>query len=448
MPKSADAPQGVASIYGLGTWAGGRPVLWVRAAAIAAVVGYGATATFHFFTGIAPVGDRVMELVTVTVSAVAFLLAPRRTALAAGLLIGVVSVELLVATLLVPDSQTISPLVFPNVVLAAGLFFGVRATLAAGGAIAVLYPLALALSGRFGGWLQHLGPVEVSRLLVVEFTIAAVTLMTTLAVRMLVRIHAEAEERRRLEIRLQHLQRLHVVGQLAGVAAHDFRNLLGIFQNTAQILSMTGDPATRAIGSDLLQTARSGQAITRQLLSLARREEPQRGPLDVARTVDGLRPLVTRLLGPRCALTLSSQGPAWAAADAGELEQVVLNLAANARDAMDGGGCVGIRVLSVPREEAERLGSKVDAPHQVLVEVRDQGKGIAPELHERIFEPFVTTKLRGEGTGLGLATVRSIADASGGAVTVESAPGAGACFRVFLPELLDVEPTPARSAQR
>jgi two-component system cell cycle sensor histidine kinase/response regulator CckA len=170
------------------------------------------------------------------------------------------------------------------------------------------------------------------------------------------------------------------------------------------------------------------------LLSVARKAESRRHVIDVARAVEEIGPLVTRLVGPTCTVSIAAAGPASAVADPSEMEQVVLNLAANARDAMDGGGTVSVRVRGVEKPEADRLGSKLQAPRQVLVEVADSGHGIAPELQEAIFEPFVTTKPRGEGTGLGLATVRSIALASGGSVSLESAPGAGAAFRIFLPE--------------
>jgi signal transduction histidine kinase len=225
-----------------------------------------------------------------------------------------------------------------------------------------------------------------------------------------------------------------VVGQLTGVAVHDFRNILAIFQNAAGILTRRADADTRELGADLLQSARSGQAIMAGLLSLARMEEPQRPIIDVARAVEELRPLATRLLGPRCRLSLVAEGPALAAADPGQIEQVVLNLAANARDAMADGGLVSIRVRSLARASAEGLGSTIEASGQVLVEVADQGVGVPAEIRERLFEPFVTTKPRGQGTGLGLASVRSIATGSSGCVVVESAPGQGATFRVFLPE--------------
>lgn len=440
MPKRAAGGPWPASICGLGAWTGGRPSLWVRVGAAVAAAGYALTATFHSLSAVAPVGDQPMEFATVLVAIGAFLLAGRRPALAAGLLIGMVALELLVATARIPGAHTVTAIVLPVVVLGSGLFFGARAALASAALAGVLYPVALAISWRDGVWPRDLPPLDASLLVVIEFAVAAAGLLTWLVMRTLVGVHAEAEERRRLEIRLQHLQRLEVVGQLASVAAHDFRNVLGIFQNAASLLSTMKDPDARSMGADLLQTARSGQGITTRLLSLARREEPRRSVVDVARTVAELRPLVTRLIGPRCALDLRAEEPATALIDPAQVEQVVLNLVANARDAMAGAGRVEVRARTLPRGDARRLGSTLEAPRQVLLEVADHGPGIPPELHAGIFEPFVTTKPRGEGSGLGLATVRSIATGASGCVALESAPRAGASFRVFLPE----EPAEAR----
>jgi two-component system cell cycle sensor histidine kinase/response regulator CckA len=158
--------------------------------------------------------------------------------------------------------------------------------------------------------------------------------------------------------------------------------------------------------------------------------------------VESVRPLAMRLLGPACWLDLVAEGPARAVADPAQVEQVVLNLVANARDATPGGGKVSVCVRVLPRAAAAVLGSTGEASSQVFIEVRDQGSGVAPELQANIFEPFVTTKPRGQGTGLGLATVRSIAVGSGGWVALQSAPGGGASFRVFLPEAAaDTAPT-------
>lgn len=423
-----------ASIYGLGAWAGARPVLWIRAGAALAALGYSISLCFHFFTGVATIGNRETELLCIVISSLAFAISWRRPVLAAALTILGVTLDLVVGVATVPDAQYIAPIVAPVVVLGSALFFGARGAIGAAGTAMVLYPMALAISGRYGALLERLPPLERSRLLIAELAFFATGLLTALATRTLVRVHAEADEVRRLEIRLQHMQRLQVVGQLTGEVAHDFRNILGVVQNAAALLATSDDGRARALGGDLLHCARSGQTITRQLLTLARREEPRRAALDVGEAVEGLRPLVTRLLGPRCTLSLHADRPATAMADAGEIEQVLLNLAANARDAMAGAGTVRVAVRRLTLGEATQHGSPIASPRQVVLEVQDHGMGIAPELHDRVFDPFVTTKARGEGTGLGLATVRAIAAASGGGVALESTPGMGATFRVFLPE--------------
>lgn len=432
-----------APVDGLGSWEGVRPVLWVRAGTAAGAISYLAHVIACAVTGSAPIGEPISEIVVVVVCTAAFLLTPRWPALAAGMACGVVAVQVLIATVAIPSSWVVSPPVLPVVVLAVGLFFGARAALGAAGAVVVAYPLVQLVAGRIGPAAGGLPPLELSRLVTVEFSVSAGGVLTWLALRALARAHAEADERRRLEVRLQNAQRLQVVGELASVAAHDFRNVLGTFQNAASLLSCHADPEVRQLGLDLLQSARSGNAIAGRLLSVARKADARRVVIDVARAVEEIGPLVSRLVGPRCTVSIDAAGPASAVADPTEMEQVVLNLAANARDAMDGAGTVSVRVRGLEKAEADRLGSTLDSPRQVLVEVADHGHGIAPELQREIFEPFVTTKPRGEGTGLGLATVRSIALASGGAVSLESAPGAGAAFRVFLPEAAPAVARPA-----
>jgi signal transduction histidine kinase len=431
-----------ARVDGLGSWEGVRPTLWVRAGTAAGAISYLGHFVACLVSGAAPIGEPISEAIVVAVCTVGFLVAPRRPALGAGMACAVVAAQVFYATIAVPSHWVVSPPVLPVVVLATGLFFGARAALGAAGACVVTYPLVLLAGGRIGPGVG-LPPLELSRMVTTEFSVAASGVLTWLALRTLARVHAESEERRQLEVRIQNAQRLQVVGELASVAAHDFRNILGAFQNAASLLSSSSDPEARELGLDLLQTARSGNDITRRLLSVARKADARREVIDVARAVEEIGPLVNRLVGPLCTVSISAEGPAAAVADPGEMEQVILNLAANARDAMDGGGTVSVRVRGVEKGEAERLGSTLEAERQVLVEVADQGHGIPPELQAQIFEPFVTTKPRGEGTGLGLATVRSIALASGGAISLESAPGAGAAFRVFLPEVERVGPVTA-----
>jgi signal transduction histidine kinase len=182
-----------------------------------------------------------------------------------------------------------------------------------------------------------------------------------------------------------------------------------------------------------VDAGRRGAALTRQLLAFARRDVRRPERLDLAEVVSGMARLLGRALGARHTLALDAAGAVPVLADRAQLEQVALNLAVNARDAMPGGGTVAVAIRLLDRDAAARLGSSLAAPRQALLEVRDTGTGMSPEIQARIFEPFFSTKPRGEGTGLGLATVHGIAAQSGGQVTVESAPGRGSTFRVFLP---------------
>jgi signal transduction histidine kinase len=436
MAEQRDSGRPVASIDGLGAWEGVRPVLWVRVGSGFAAIAYAGHLLACLVTWPIPIGDPIGEALTFVACVVAYFVAPRRPALGAALTCGSVAAEVYAASVVVPAAWVASLPVLPVVVMATGLFFGARAGLIASIAGVIVYPIVQLAAGRIGPAAGGLPPVELSRIVVFSGAVAGAGILTWLALRTLGRLHAEAEERRKLEGRIQNAQRLQVVGELAGVAAHDFRNILGVFQNAASLLAESSDPEVRQLATELLQSARSGHGITSRLLSLARKAEARRDVIDVALAVEGIRPLVSRLVGPRCELSLAAEGPASARADPGEVEQVVLNLAANARDAMVEGGLVSVSVRGLEKGEADRLGSTLDAPRQVLVEVADQGQGIPPEVRERLFEPFVTSKPRGEGTGLGLATVRSIALASGGAVAFESALGAGTKFRVFLPEAL------------
>ena len=436
MEQGGRAGRPVTSIDGLGAWASVRSTQWVRVGSGVAAVAYLGHLVVCLVTCPVPIGDPIGEALTFAACTFAFFVAPRRPALGAGISCASVAAEVFVAAAIVPSEWVASPPVLPVVVLATGLFFGARAALVAAGAGIAIYPLAMLAAGKIGPAVGGIPPHELSRMVVFSGAVAGTGLMTWFALRALARLHAEADERRALEDQLRNAQRLQVVGELAGVAAHDFRNILGVVFNAANLLESSTDPAARQLGADLLQSARSGQGINTRLLSLARQAEPHREVIDVAHAVKEIEPLATRLVGPGCKVSIDAEGPATVLADPGEVEQMVLNLAANARDAMSGGGTVSVRVRGLGKLEADRLGSTLQAARQILVEVSDHGSGIAPEMQERIFEPFVTTKPRGEGTGLGLASVKSIAVGSGGAVALQSAPGAGAAFRVFLPEVI------------
>jgi two-component system, cell cycle sensor histidine kinase and response regulator CckA len=250
----------------------------------------------------------------------------------------------------------------------------------------------------------------------------------------------DVTQRRALEEQLRHSQRMESVGQLAGGVAHDFNNLLTAVGGNASMLLEHPDPEVREMAADIQQAQQRGASLTRQLLAFARREVRAPEPVELADAAEQLRRLLERLLGERHPLQLQRTGAAWVFADRTQLEQTLLNLVTNARDALPQGGPVAVSIRRLQAHEAQALGSTLElAGSQVVLEVADQGVGMTAQVRERIFEPFFTTKPRGKGTGLGLATVHGIVVQSGGCVAVETAPGAGCKVRVFLPA---VEPPP------
>ena len=232
-------------------------------------------------------------------------------------------------------------------------------------------------------------------------------------------------EQKRLEGQLLHAQKMEAIGRLAGGIAHDFNNLLTVIHGSVAIGkgSLPADhPGRRSF--DLIEEAgRHTGHLTRQLLAFARRQVIEPRIVDLNDVISNLRTLLERLIGENVALVMiPSRDPARVRVDPGQLEQVVMNLAVNARDAMPGGG-----TLTIETRCAEALGEGV-----VLL-VRDTGVGMSDDVKSRVFEPFFTTKEFGAGTGLGLATCYGIVTQGGGQITVESSPGAGTTFRIVLP---------------
>jgi PAS domain S-box-containing protein len=245
---------------------------------------------------------------------------------------------------------------------------------------------------------------------------------------------AEAE-RARLEGELRQSQKLEALGQLAAGVAHDFNNLLTAIHGFGEILvARLGDDLLRRDADEVVAAAERGAALTRQLLAFGRRNDTTPAALDLSELVLGLESLLRRTLGEQIDLALELGGRLPAAlADRGQLEQVLLNLALNARDAMPGGGrlriatdCVGCDHHALPPHELE-------AERFVRLVVSDTGIGMSPEVQAKAFEPFFTTKDRGRGTGLGLATVWSIVSRSGGALWLDSTEGSGTTVTVLLP---------------
>ncbi len=246
-------------------------------------------------------------------------------------------------------------------------------------------------------------------------------------------------ERKRLEEQLRHSQKIEAVGQLAGGVAHDFNNLLMVIQAHNELLRgrlPSDDPAQSHVG-EIERAVSRATALTHQLLAFSRRQVLQLKPLDLGATVTEVARMLHRLIPANIELkVLTAATPHCVKADPGQMEQVILNLAVNARDAMPNGGVlsIGTRKVELPETYA---GSHARIPpgSYVVLSVGDTGIGMRSETQTRIFEPFFTTKKPGEGTGLGLAIVYGVVKQSGGWITVRSELGGGTAFDIYLPQV-------------
>ncbi len=254
--------------------------------------------------------------------------------------------------------------------------------------------------------------------------------------RVLFSVICDITERNQLAEQLGHAQRMEALGRLAGGVAHDFNNLL----TTVEILSgIIGKRAgrgqdVRSEVAELGDLVTRGEGLTRQLLAFCRRQVMRTVLVDLAEVLSGMEVLLARLIGDPVELRIDvAAKPVPVIGDPLQLEQVVLNLALNGRDAMPGGGRLVLAVSHAPVDEARAASMGVVAGSFVLLTVTDDGVGIDADKQRHIFEPFYTTKRIGEGTGLGLATAYGIVRQSGGAITLESVPGRGSTFRVWLP---------------
>jgi signal transduction histidine kinase/ActR/RegA family two-component response regulator len=235
----------------------------------------------------------------------------------------------------------------------------------------------------------------------------------------------------------RHAQRLEAIGTLAGGVAHDFNNLLTAINGYATMALedlQAGDP----LREDLEEIRNAGQRaadLTRQLLAFGRRQVLTPEALDPSVVVGGIQKMLGRIIGEHVHLVTNLQPDVWPIrADRGQVEQVLVNLAVNARDAMPDGGRLAVSTANVRVSEAEARRHPEGAPGNfVRLRVEDTGLGMSQEVLARVFEPFFTTKAQGKGTGLGLSTVYGIVRQSHGFVGVTSAPGAGTTFDVYLP---------------
>jgi two-component system, cell cycle sensor histidine kinase and response regulator CckA len=250
----------------------------------------------------------------------------------------------------------------------------------------------------------------------------------------------ETTQQKALENQLNQQQKMETIGRLAGNIAHDFNNLLSaIMMATDFLLSAhkPNDPSFQDI-MQIKQNANRAASLVRQLLAFSRKQTMRPVVLDLGETLSDLTVLLKRLIGENVTLDVPQVRDLWPVkADVHQFEQVVINLAVNARDAMPDGGRLTLRTSNVDVDESLiRLYQGMPLGEYVLVEVEDTGSGIAPDIIDKIFDPFYTTKDIGKGTGLGLSTVYGIVKQTGGFIYVESEVGKGTIFRIFLPRYI------------
>jgi signal transduction histidine kinase/ActR/RegA family two-component response regulator len=250
----------------------------------------------------------------------------------------------------------------------------------------------------------------------------------------------------RTQAQLRQAQKMEAIGRLAGGVAHDFNNLLTVIGGRAAgvLDGLPSDDRKRRDVELIMKTTDRAAALTRQLVAFSRKQVLQPRVLDLNELVAGVVPMLQRLIGEDIVLaTRPSQDLGLIRADPTQIEQVILNLVVNARDAMPEGGALSIETANV--KPGERVGSDETIGRGVKLVVRDSGVGMSPEIQAHLFEPFFTTKEPGKGTGLGLATVYGIVNQSGGHVTIESELGHGTTVTIWLPDTDDVTGAEAMS---
>lgn len=262
-------------------------------------------------------------------------------------------------------------------------------------------------------------------------------------------LKGEIAKQLKLEAQLRQSQKMEALGQFAAGVAHDFNNILTVIQGNSSLLldQLREDPACAESLNDISIAAERAARLVRQLLAFSRRQVLKPEPLNLGRVVNSLQEMLKRLLGDH--ITFEVQTPPDlppVQADLSMMEQVIMNLSVNARDAMPKGGKLTVRMdtVSIAAGEVQK-NSEIQPGRYVRLTVSDTGCGIAPELLPRIFDPFFTTKETGKGTGLGLATVYGIVKQHNGWVEVQSTVQQGTAFRVFLPVCADDSPTEGRA---
>ncbi len=259
----------------------------------------------------------------------------------------------------------------------------------------------------------------------------------------------DVTEQKNLEMRFAHSQKMQAVGQLAGGIAHDFNNLLTAMIGFCDLLLLrhpAGDPSFADI-IQVKQNANRAANLVRQLLAFSRRQTLQPKRIDLVDVIAELSNLIRRLIGENIELITHHQRDLWAIkADQGQFEQVLINLAVNARDAMKNGGTLSIKTRNITINQQNMLDKSLHIPPQedvaidgdyVAIIIEDSGTGIPESVIDNIFEPFFSTKEVGSGTGLGLSTVYGIVKQTGGYIYLQTQEGAGTIFHIYFPRLLD-----------
>jgi signal transduction histidine kinase/CheY-like chemotaxis protein len=313
--------------------------------------------------------------------------------------------------------------VLPPIVLLVGLTWNVRAALVTAGAAsaAMLGLVVLEEQGRIQGIVAPTAPIRLWMVATGALAITGAILYVALSIlrRSRAALAAKEEARRALEERLEQSRRLEAVGRLAAGVAHDFNNLLTVIFGQVGPLDGHRAPEVRAAATATMDAAQRAANLTRQLLAYGRGQVREPELVDLHEFLRAAETLFARFLGEDVRLMLDLESaPLFVRVDRTQLEQVMLNLMSNAREALPGGGAVVLRTRS--------------ARDTVRISVTDTGAGMSAEVQARIFEPFFSTK-GGKNTGLGLATVRGIVEESGGQVEVESTLGRGSCFTIVLP---------------
>ena len=281
-----------------------------------------------------------------------------------------------------------------------------------------------------------------------QFVLFFLLALATLGGLLLAAIMAEREEatarRLLLEEQLRHAQKMEAVGRLAGGIAHDFNNLLTAIIGYTEIVLHSLDPKDerRADAEEIGRAAMRAADLTRQMLAFSRRQVLQRKVIDLNTALSKVEPMLRRVIGEDISMSITARATsAYVRVDPGQVEQVVMNLVVNARDAMPKGGRLTVETSDVLVDDGSIAGFADARPGSyVLLSVGDTGTGMPPEVRERMFEPYFTTKEMGKGTGLGLSTVYGIVRQSDGHIVVQSEVGRGSTFKIYLPR--EEAPTP------